>query len=170
VRDYLYYVLGGLLLALIDFRINELDLLPDFVGWGIVGYAAKKLAPLSQQFFSASILAGVLAALDLIGMFGSGWLLGLVATFANCGFIWLFLGGLFEVAFSHNRADLAASADYLRTAYVCVAIAAFGLTLLVSGSRNALAVVLIVGLAVTWLIVMILIFRLIHRTANELPL
>ena len=129
MRDYFYYVMGGLLLAFCDFSINKFDLLPDFVGWGIVGFATQRLAPLSQKFSSASILASVLTVLDLIGLFGGGWPLGLVATAANCGFFWLFLRGIYEVAAFRDRADLAASADYLRAVYVSLAISAFGLAL-----------------------------------------
>jgi hypothetical protein len=52
----------GLVLVVIDFRTESLDLVPDLLGWALVGYAALRLGIVPAAWLAAA--AGVLSVFD----------------------------------------------------------------------------------------------------------
>jgi hypothetical protein len=58
----LLLIAGGLVLVVLDFRTESLDLLPDLVGWGAVAYGAARLS-LTPAAWLAGV-AGVLSVCD----------------------------------------------------------------------------------------------------------
>lgn len=159
----------GLLLVILDFSINDFDLLADGIGYLIVAAGCRGLSSLSSRFEAARVLCFVLAALWLVGFAVRGDIVvayGLVTLVVNCAMIWQLLGGIGEFALSRQAPHLAARAANRRVAYVAIMAGTSVLALAMQGSRNAGALAIILVLAMLVLLVMIL--HLIHRVKVEL--
>lgn len=159
----------GLLLVILDFSINKFDLLPDGIGYVLVGIGCGGLITLSHLFKAAKTIAFILAVLWLIGFIIHGDLArfyGITMTVLNCILLWQILGGIAEFAMKHKRVDLATRAHHRRIAYVVIMASATSLSFLLAGSRNAGPIALLFVVALIVLMVMIL--HLIHRTKVEL--
>lgn len=70
-RTPLGTIVGGFLLVIMDFRINEIDLLPDVIGWPLMAWAASRLSGRSGWFAAVTaagvvgfVVAATLLALD----------------------------------------------------------------------------------------------------------
>ena len=163
------YIFWGLILVVLDFRINGFDLIPDFVGYALVGVGAAGLSQLSAQFITAGALSSLLAVCDIVGMVTptESAFFGILVTIINCAMIWNLLGGVIVHATDRGRPDLAERAANRRIWYVGImAVAtALGLSGKVLGSAVAIVVV---PLVVAGIVVMIMILHLIHRVRYEL--
>lgn len=161
-------VFWGLLLVILDFSINGLDLLADGVGYLVVASGCGGLSVFSPQFLTARTLSFVLAILWLCGFVVSGnvaVMYGLVTTVVNCAMVWHLLGGVADFAMARQRSDLADRARNRRIAYVAIMVATSVLALMVQGSGDAgpLVIVLVVSM-----LVLMMILHLIHRVRVEL--
>lgn len=75
MRKYFTRIAWGLLFALLDFRINAFDLLPDALGYGMIFFALDELAKSSPGYRVPSAIAKLLtagAALELLPGFVAG--------------------------------------------------------------------------------------------------
>ena len=162
-------IFWGLLLALVDFKINQIDVLPDFLGYILVALGCRGLAEASPRFATASNLAWVMTVLALAGYAIPRDTTGfaIVGSVMDCAMIWFLLGGVMELADFRRRPDLAQRASSRRIAYVTIG----GLTTLLSlmGPRSLRgAEPLVVMIVIGMLVVLCLILHLIHRSIREL--
>jgi hypothetical protein len=58
----LLFIAGGLVLVVVDFRTESLDLVPDLVGWAAVAYGAARLEVMPAAWLAGA--AGVLSVFD----------------------------------------------------------------------------------------------------------
>ena len=171
MKGHFSQLFWGLLLVILDFSINGFDLLPDGIGYLIVAAGCGGLSTLSQRFSTARTLCFVLAILWLVGFAiprDIAALYGLATTLVNCAFIWQLVGGIAEFALDRQRPDLAERAHNRRLAYVVIMIASSLIAIVMSGSRDAGP--LIVVLVVSMLVLMVMILHLIHRAKIELAM
>jgi hypothetical protein len=164
------YIFWGLLLVFLDFSINGFDLLPDVVGYALVGYGAGGLTNKFVTFRTATSLSWLLAVGSVMAFFISdrsatqffGWLM----TGFQCALIWTLMGGVMAVATDRNRPDLAERAASRRVAYAVLTAAMIFLSFVPGGGLLApLAIVLLIATFV----VLVMILHLIHRVRYELP-
>ena len=87
-------------------------------------------------------------------------------TVVNCMFIWQLLGGIAEFATERQRSDIAMRAHNRRIAYAAIMVGSTCLTLMMSGSRNARPIVVL--MVISLLVLMVMILHLIHRVKIEL--
>jgi hypothetical protein len=164
------YVFWGLVVTVLDFKINQFDLLPDFIGYALVAYGAVGLSKFSSEFLTASGLSVMLAVCDVITLVlptDADWF-SIVVTLLSALMMWTLLGGVRSIALAHERADLASRAEKLRLWYVGLLFLSMGLTLVARETRGGEMFFIIVALVVTALVVMILILHLIYRAQSEL--
>lgn len=159
----------GLLLVVLDFSINNFDLLPDLLGYVILMFGCSGLLGVSPSFSRARLAAGILVLLSVIQFFNPtpSAAFGLVWSIADACMIWWLLGGIMDQAKALERPDLRTRASNRRVAYVfLMALAALAgldpIDTQISGS------VIGIGLVVGILIVCVLILHLIHRVGREL--
>jgi hypothetical protein len=170
MSSYFGYIFWGLLLVFLDFSINGFDLLPDVIGYVLVGYGAGGLTNQHVAFRTAASLSWLLAVGSVMAFFISersamqffGWLM----TGLQCAQIWTLMGGVMAVTTERNRLDLAERAASRRVAYVALSGAMILLGVFPGGGLLApVAIVLLVAL----LVVFVMILHLIHRVRYELP-
>jgi hypothetical protein len=163
------YVFWGLILTFLDFKINQFDLLPDFIGYALVAFGAAGLSKLSPEFLTACGLSVMLAVCDVITLViptDTGWF-GIAVTLFSALMMWTLLGGVRAIALKRERPDLAARAEKLRLWYVGLMFLYMGLAL-VAREVSGGAAFLIVALVIASVTVMILILLLIYRARNGL--
>lgn len=162
-------IFWGLLLVILDLKVNQLDLLPDFLGFILIAFGARRLAPFSPQFRTAHVLSWVLCGLSLIGIFlrgNAGSLYSMVVTGLDCWMMWCLLGGMMDYSTAQGRPDLAEMARRRRLAYVII-LAGLFLTAWVVRVDRGLASAWAVGFLVALVVLMVLILHLLHRIKNE---
>lgn len=165
---YFAYIFWGLLLVFFDFNFNGFDVLPDGIGFALIGFGAAGLATRSPHFLTASSLCWLLVVAWVIEFFVSGVagrMFGVLATLLNLAMHWTLLGGVIDVAVAHTRPDLATRAAHRRLAYVVIGVLSLTVSLLFEGSHSLLLVLLVVVPAI---VVAIMIMHLIYRVGHEL--
>jgi hypothetical protein len=163
-------IFWGLLLVILDFRINRIDILPDLIGYILVAVGCAGLAGVSRHFSTASVLSWVLAAFPLIACALRGstaTVFGFLSLAVDCAMMWFLLGGVMELAAARERMDLSTHAANRRIAYGALMGLAALAGFVAQGSRDA-AVVMAVVLVICTLLVLFLILDLIHRAKHEL--
>ena len=163
-------IFWGLLLVILDFRINRIDILPDLVGYILVAAGCAGLSGVSRHFSTAGVLSWVLAAFALIvyalrGGAATGF--KFLSLAVDCAMMWFLLGGVMELAAARERMDLSTQAANRRIAYVALTCLAALAGFVAQGSRDA-AVVMAVVLVICILPLLFLILHLIHRAKHEL--
>lgn len=164
------FIFWGLILVVLDFKINGFDLLPDAIGYVLVGIGAATLHWLSPKFSLAGSLSLFLAISWLVGLMVAGeaaTVFGILVTAINCAMIWSLLGGIIDFAKSKERYDLAEKAHHRRIGYVAVMCGVLLLGLL-AGKLGGIAAMLAVVAVIAGLVIMLLILHLIHRVRYEL--
>ena len=163
-------VFWGLLLVILDFNANRIDVLPDFVGYILVAVGSRGLKSASRHFSTASTMSWVLVVFAIIGYSLRGDaadVFGLMRIAMDCAMIWFLLGGVMDLATVRQRADICERASNRRVAYVALmGVAALaGFFVWNSGAAPVFAVVIWV---ICLLLLLILILHLIHRAGQEL--
>lgn len=162
-------IFWGLLLVIVDFQVNGIDILPDFLGYILVALGCRGLTAVSPRFSTASILAWVMAffAVASYAIEGNSAVLSVLFVAVDCAMMWSLLGGVMALAEFRQRPDLSQRASTRRIAYVAI----MGLTTLFGlmgprslGGADGLLVMFVIGM----LVVLCLILHLIHRTMHEL--
>jgi hypothetical protein len=170
MNSYFGSIFWGLLLVFLDLSINGFDLLPDVIGYVLVGYGAGGLTNQHVAFRTAASLSWLLAVGSVIAFFISersatqffGWLM----TGFQCALIWTLMGGVMAIASERNRLDLAERAASRRVAYVALTVTMVFLSVLPGGGLLApLAIVLLIAT----LVVFVMILHLVYRVRYELP-
>ena len=165
-------IFWGLLLVILDFRVNDLDLLPDFLGYIIVAVGAAGLIEASARFRPARNLGWVLAFLSLAGLFfvrDASVVLGLITTALDCALVWCLLGGVMDISSAKGRPDLAEQASKRRVAYLALTCVMTLIGLTAGGERNAAELPIVLGI-VTMLVLVVMILRLISRVRHEVAI
>ena len=163
-------VFWGLLLAYLDLRIDDLDLLPDGLGYFLVVLGCVGMHRASARFSFAGLLAFL-----LIGVWFVSWYvtesvaLELVETILDCALLWNLMGGIMELALRRNRPDLSAIAERRRVHYVGVQAVLLALSVIagVSGGFPGLDL-LAVSAVLASLTILFLVLQVIYRMQNEL--
>jgi hypothetical protein len=159
-------VFWGLLLVILDFNINGIDILPDVVGYILVAIGCAGLSSVSHRFSTASVLSCILAALALIAYILRGSIatgLEYVSLAVDIAMIWFLLGGVMELATARQRMDLSERASQYRIVYtvlMCLATLA--------GVVGGPAVVMGIVVVICMLTLLILILHLLYRAKHEL--
>ena len=124
------FILIGLFFVFIDIVLSNFDILPDVIGYILIGVGAGGLQPHSVHFATARNLSWALAvfALALLILYLSRvneqilFFCDLVIRVLDLGLIWFLLGGIRELATSRNRTGLATNAARLRLAFVILVL------------------------------------------------
>ena len=162
-------IFWGLLLVILDFRINHFDILPDIIGYILVAVGCAGLAGVSPRFATAGRLCWVLVVFEILryGLRGGGWLLEFIGLVVNCAMMWHLLGGVMDLAAARQRTDLHQRASNRRIAYVVLMCFATLIGLVAQGWRDT-AVLMVVLFIVCFIPLLVLILHLIYRVQHEL--
>ena len=163
-------IFWGLLLVILDFKINHIDILPDFVGYILIAIGCRGLVIASPQFSTASMMSWILVALAFVGFALRGdaaSLFRIVDLAAHCAMIWFLLGGVMELATARQRPDLSDRASKRRIAYLALMCLLTLTGFVAEGSRDAATFMAVAGI-VCILLLLVLILHLIHRARHEL--
>jgi len=169
-RDRFTQIFWGLLLVILDIKINMLDLLPDFIGYILVALGCAGLAKFSSKFYGARTAAWLLVPLALVTpVIPSDINILFTAIYftVDCSMVWFLLGGIIEISSIHRRPDLASRAANRRLAYIITMTVAMLTILCAQGSRDAATFMLVI-LVLFCVPLLILILNLIHRVKHEI--
>ena len=151
-------IFWGLLLVILDFSINNFDILPDFVGYILTAIGAGRLIAASRKFKTTQICCWILAVMslaDLIDYREIESFLGLIHRAINCIMIWFLLGGIMDTASDFQKPDLVQKASVYRIMYVILMAITVIAGLVLQGTIESLFPILL--LVVPFVILMILI-------------
>lgn len=176
VRRGFMFLFWGFLLSFLDFRINGLDLLPDFVGYIIISAGLGTLSQWNIQFGKAkfySLLLIFLSLPDLIVSLNQNmaipyFILALIVTIFSVLLIWLVCQGIIEMAIVADKpglADQAASRRKLVLAILLLTPCLIGLGTL----DRKLGLILMIPILILLIVTVILVLLLMRRAALELP-
>ena len=166
-------IFWGLLLVFLNFRIDHVDILPDFVGYILVAVGCSRLSGASRCFPTARSLSCVLVLFDVLSYALSGSAatsFNLLERIVHCTMMWFLLGGLMELAQAQHRTDLSDRASRYRAAYVVAMCLATLAGLLAQSSRYSVGevgTVLAICILAALFLVLFLIFHLIYRFKHE---
>jgi len=164
------FIFLGLIFVMIDVWIKGYDVVPDVVGYILIGLGTSGLQPYSIHFVTARNLSWALAVFTLMLIFVRGqafFFSDLVVRVIDLGFFWFLLGGIRELALSKDRKDLAAAASRDRIIYIVLMLStALGILLFKDRvqAMGTFQLVVQVGL----LIVLILILNLVRESRKYL--
>ncbi|RYC13664.1 hypothetical protein [Nocardioides zhouii] len=151
-------VVAGLVLVVVDFRYNGLDLVPDLVGWAVVLGGLVKLLTRSRWFTAAAIAAsgGIAIGLPLL-VAESGRLLSAVESVVMVIVVFGTCSGIRDVAAgdrTRHQADLIRWTCLVLTS-VALAVGLFVEPTVVTGSAGLVVVVAVLAVLayVAWLFV-----------------
>jgi hypothetical protein len=161
----------GLLLVILDFKVNDIDLLPDFIGYILVATGARGLLEVSDRFRIVRNLSWCLAIISVANslLFGDRSLVWeLVAAALDCAMMWFLLGGVIDISSARDRLDLAEQASHRRIAYLTLMCIVTIVSLLAGGRGvgNLMAALA----AVNMLVIVVMILRLIYRVRHEIAI
>ena len=126
-RDF-WMLIWGLVFVLIDFEVKGFDIVPDFLGFGLIGVGASSLVQYAGAFQRARNLAWPLAGLSLLTYLfppQTGRVLSMIAAVLTILLVWFLLGGVMQFTEERERRDLTKVAGRYRRIYAGVAIFAF---------------------------------------------
>jgi uncharacterized membrane protein len=115
-------LMGGVVFALANLRLGEFNLLPDWLGYTLIGMAAYWLAPYAARFGRAIAVALVIVLFVVADFFvtegvGQAVLAGAIGLL-RIALIWTVLDGLVQFAAERERPDLARHASIYRWVYL----------------------------------------------------
>ena len=161
----------GYLLAVLDFRINGFDLLPDPLGWAIAAIGLSALSARAQALRLAMVLAAIEAvvSLPLVVTDRIPPLLASLDTLLQTGFVFAVCTGL--ITLLPHRPDRAGAANVIRWLDLGLTLMILPIGLVADRSTGALAatgafaiVLVLVAFAVgVWFVV--LLFQVRHDPA-----
>ena len=160
-------IFWGLVLTILDFRVNGFDLLPDLMGYLLVALGCEGLALASPRFQMARLIAWILAIFEVYLFFAKPVdpMVTLAAAILSVVMVWSLLGGIMQVATDLRRPDLAASASNRRIVYAVLMAACHLSPFLVEiASDGSLVAVILLGCT---LVALFLVLHIIHRMKRE---
>ena len=165
-------VFWGILLAMLDFRINGFDLLPDFLGYLLVAIGCTGLISASSLFKPARLIAWILVIFELASLAGArlGEPISSVDSLLDLVLIWCVLGGVIELAVAQGREDLARRATVRRKLYLIATLISFLMPrLFPRGFESAeIAGIFSILLVVFILVLAVLILHVLYQAKSEL--
>jgi len=181
-------IFWGFMLVFLDFKINQFDLLPDFVGYFIIVSALSDLNSFSAYFRKARTFAIILAILSIPEYFigeinilegivpSTSTILILISssalTLIHIAFIFFLLQGCIELANHHQNSTLAKTTKNIQTFYIIILLAVTILTPFVLNipQNLATAIIIVGGIASFVVYIMVLILIWSYRKAlNSFP-
>jgi hypothetical protein len=172
-------IFWGLLLVVIDFRLNGFDILPDFIGFALIAAGAGLLVPLNPRFQTAKIMALILIVLSLVSLvelgndggpgFNPGWFFfGLIVTVLDVIMVWQLCGGIIDLARERGLDDLATRASTRRGLYIGLHLMSYLVILIALDASPGDMGVFVVGILIFAVVVVCLLMGLMLRAAREL--
>lgn len=160
----------GMVFALVSVTVNRFDLLPDFVGYGLIAFAAHNLAQYAGRFGIVRNLALPLLLLSLSIYFLSAGVVGgvlLAETVLMVVLVCFLLGAVIQFVTDRGRPDLVDHAILYRRIFVGVGIAAFFVQWIsLVRPEEATGLVSIISLAT--IIILAFILRLLYVVRHDL--
>jgi len=173
-------IFWGLVFVVLDFRIDDFDLLPDFIGFAIIASGLGLLVPLSLRFHTARIMAMFLVVFSLATLirftggtgsgtpFGGWFYFQLIVDVIDITMIWQLCSGIIDLARERDLEDLALRANTRRALYVGLQLMSYALILVAMDSPPGDLGVLAIGLLIFAVVVVYLLMGLMLRAAREL--
>lgn len=168
-RDFILLMVG-LVMALISINVNGVDLLPDFIGYGLIAFAAHSLGQYAGKFHLSRNLALPLVILSLIADLGP-WPVAQTFFFVNTALtiplVWYLLGAVMQFVEKRERPDLAGQALKYRRVYLAIAVFALFIQLAAQfRPTEAAGFASILGLATA--VILAFIIRLLYIVRHDL--
>lgn len=164
----------GFLITFLDFRINGLNIFPDFVGYIIIAIGLSKAFQLDEKFKTAqmfSVIMIVLSFPDIVEFTGYDplWPLSLIATIVALLLTWFLLNGVTDVALRNSNEDLANLSEKVLFATIAITIFNLAIILLTNIAGFYSIVFAVVALAMVFVSLLVTVFKLlvIYRASNE---
>ncbi len=171
----------GFLFIMLDFRIQGIDILPDFIGYIMLTGGLGLLAERSVRFAQARGPGTAMIFISLFSLYERpaqgggihfgvlgplGFLIGIVSLVVGLLTAYHLFGGIGEMAGSMGRSDIAAEADLRWSQYLTLQIAGLaGIVLLII---PAIAVLYIIALLVATIALTAAIVGFMGRCADSL--
>lgn len=165
-------IFWGLLLVMLDVKINNIDLLPNFIGYWLIAVGVGGLIESSDRFRPARWLSWALVPLSFLTWLTleDPWgILKLINTLLDCAMVWFLLGGMMDISLARDRFDLAEQASHRRIAYLIMTGLITLAGMVARLSRDVGVLVLILGVVIM-LIVTVMILRLVYRVRHEVAI
>lgn len=162
----------GLVFVLVDIHPGGIEILPDFVGYGLIAWAAHSLSQYTEAFKIARNLALPLIAFSLfVFFFPQFWSPALLAlgSILKVVMIWFLLGSVIRFADARDRPDLADHGLIYRRIYVGIAVVALLFQMAAQFRPEAAGGFVDLMMAVT-VVILALILRLIYIIRQDIAL
>lgn len=167
-------IFWGLVLVLVDVRLDTFDVLADAAGYVLVAVGAGRLAGVAAGFRTARLATWAMAVpglADTVVPLQAHPVWGTLAILGDAWLLWALLTGISAWTAAEGRPDFAGRARRCRAASLALLAAALPLGFLARGGgglgrsdTGGLAVILLV----LTLVLMAFVLRLIHRVRAEL--
>lgn len=178
MRSGFMFVFWGLFLVFLDFRINGLDLLPDFAGYILIAIGFNELTNYHSNFETARIFSIVLIVLSLFTLIkfdqGPGFhfnpILSLIQTaymIIDLLMIWFMCNGIAALATAKNNPSLVETAIFRRNLYFGLALAGM-LVVVIAAISPPTGLILIIPFIIFLIVMLVLMLNLVWRASREL--
>jgi hypothetical protein len=159
----------GMVLVMLDLKLNQFDLLPDALGFVLAALGCSALATSSKSFSIAALCAWLASLVICFGLFAKVEFLlplGIASLVLECAFVWFLLSGVIDAAALARNDGLFQRAALARTVYPIVMILSF---LAVTAFRQFLgAGLMIAGIVFLMVPLMLLLLNVLYRAQKEL--
>src|SRR5690625_1217348 len=118
----------GLVFALINFQIGRFEILPDFIGYLLIGLSSHNLSQYTAKFRIARNIALPLLILSVLRYFlapRGAEILFLINSILEISLIWFVLAAAIKFSRERERPDLAENGLKYRRIYVAIAVVDF---------------------------------------------
>lgn len=163
-------IFWGLLLVLLDVRLDTLDVLADAAGYVLVAVGAGRLAGVAAGFRTAWLVAWAMAVpglADAVVPLQAHPVWGTLTILGDAWLLWALLTGIAAWTAAEGRPDLAARARRCRAASLVLLALALPLRFLAGGGGGDASGIAVILLALT-LLLMAFVLHLVHRVRAEL--
>lgn len=164
------FLMVGLIFALVSFRIDRIELLPDFVGYAFIFFGSHGMLQYTVKFKMPRNLAAPLIFLSLLTYLlplDAAALLTLLNAALAIVLVWFLLAAVMRFAEERDRPDLARNAVVFRRFYVGIAVASF-LIQLAAYFQPVAARDFVAIMALATLVILVLILHLLFTVRQEL--
>ena len=177
LRPVFTWLAVGLVMTVVDLRINGFDLIPDFIGYLIATLTLMRLRELDPSFGWAAAVTGVLTPVSLLSLdrppgtyskTGS-WGTDLAWYAADTIVGWLICSGILSAARRRGDLPLAATAANRRVLVVLSGLA-IGLPFLLRNSSPGAVVAILIVVAIFVIVVFCLLIGLLRQAGRSLTL
>lgn len=177
-------IFQGFLIILLDFRLQQFDLLPDFIGYGMILYGLQQLSEQNDFFKKAMIPAGLLILLSFpdfydananngleLNMSTLGWFymaIGVVQSILNLVLVYYLAHGILNLAEKRGSERLINSARFRWNWYFGINAVLMGFTPFVMNIEPRQLTVMTIPLLLLSLISFVMVLGLLSLAHKEL--